>query len=72
MAYCVLTQQELQNLAAEAAAEPATTRREQVEQALNEAQSRGWNFIGVDRSDEPDASYIFRSIDGSLRLGNIR
>ncbi len=68
MAYCVLTEQELLNLAEES----AETRREQVEQAVNLAESRGWIYVGVDRSGDRDASYIFRSLDGTLRLGNIR
>jgi hypothetical protein len=68
MAYSVLTDQELLNLTDGS----PTTRREQVEQAINEAESRGWTFVGVDRSGEPDVSYIFRSMDGTLRLGNIR
>jgi hypothetical protein len=68
MAYTVLTDQELLNLAEG----PGETRRDQIEQALNLAQARGWNFVGVDRSGHADAAYIFRSIDGTLRLGNIR
>ena len=68
MTYCVLTDQELLNLAEES----ADTRREQVEQALNEAESRGWIYVGVDHSGKADASYVFRSADGRLRLGNIR
>jgi hypothetical protein len=68
MTYSVLTDQELLNLTDGS----ATTRREQVEQAINEADSRGWTFIGVDRPGETDASYVFRSADGRLRLGNIR
>jgi hypothetical protein len=68
MTYCVLTDQELLNLAEES----AETYREQVEQALNEAESRGWNFVGVDPHGGADEVYIFRSADGRLRLGNIR
>ena len=68
MAYSVLTEQELLHLAGPS----AETRREQIEKALNEAESRGWIFAGVDRSGGADASYIFRSADDKRRLGNIR
>jgi hypothetical protein len=68
MAYSVLTERELLKLAEDSAAD----RREQVEQAVNVAESRGWIFVGVDRAGKPDASYIFRSEEGRLRLGNIR
>ena len=68
MAYSVLTEQELLSLAER----PADTRREQVEQALNEAESRGWIFVGIDHPGDADAGYIFRSAEGRLRLGNIR
>jgi hypothetical protein len=68
MTYSVLTEQELLNLTDGSAA----TRRDEVEQAVNEAESRGWNFIGIDRPGEADASYIFHAAEGRLRLGNIR
>jgi len=68
MAYSVITEQELLRLAEP----PAENRREQVEQALNEAESRGWVFVGVDRTRGADELYVFKSIDGTLRLGNLR
>ncbi len=52
MAYSVLTEQELLRLAEP----PAENRREQVEQALNEAESRGWVFVGLDRTRRADAA----------------
>ena len=52
MAYSVLTEQELLNLAER----PDESRRDQVERAFNEAESRGWLFVGVDHYDGADAA----------------
>ena len=68
MWYTVLTEKALLDLVEK----PKKSHHEKLEQALNEAESRGFTFVSVAHPGDGDACYVFTAENVKHRLGNIK